>query len=223
VISAILCEGTKESRPLPPETPRATRTRDFASRSDFASKIEGIEAALQLLRVDDFFSRHDFGTIESNNFITEAVRRDSYPDFNGKRPGPSITLSTIFKCTAVNVPLRCCISSTMRARHSLSHVSAALFFMLSFSAALRNCFHTLQGACERPRGQGLNACPQAPGHLSEALVHCFPALTAFGRRSAGKYRRPGANQGPRSAVSGNGTRGNNGAPMRATAATSIAP
>lgn len=72
-------------------------------------------------------------------FITEAVRRDSYPDFNGKRPGPSITLSTIFKCTAVNVPLRCCISSTMRARHSLSQVSAALFFVLSFSAALRNC------------------------------------------------------------------------------------
>ena len=43
-----------------------------------------------------------------------------YPSV-GKRTGPSITLSAIFKCTAVNVPLYRRIASTMRARHPISN------------------------------------------------------------------------------------------------------
>src|SRR5262249_5795777 len=43
-----------------------------------------------------------------------------YSSFDGKR-GPSITLRTSFKCSAVGVPFRSRISSTTRARHSAWH------------------------------------------------------------------------------------------------------
>ena len=97
------------------------------------------------MRFDDGRTRHGLSVSASGHKRTcrncgnRLVPFRCYSDFNGKRPGPSITLSTICRCTAVNVPLRSCISSTIRARHSLSDVSAALFFMLSSLSALRNC------------------------------------------------------------------------------------
>ena len=70
------------------------------------------------------------------------VMKVNAPCYAGERPwllslakrGPSTTLRTNFKCAAVAVPFRRCISSTMRARQRAWQAWAALSFMRLFAS-----------------------------------------------------------------------------------------
>jgi hypothetical protein len=108
-----------------------------------------------------------------------------YSSFNGKSAAESMILSTIFRCSAVDVPLRRRISSATRARHNVTHLGRpVLHAFVRFSVAkllLINCKMTAHALTKQIRNfafkrqnvfqEGFNTRPLFPhfAALQEAV------------------------------------------------------
>ena len=107
------CEGSKDA---------CQQISDLSKEHDAAFNKHDVAAVVGMFTPDaaDVGEGVMLSGGEQIGFLSGPGRREAALG-QAQRSCRSITPSTSFKCSASRIPLRCCISSTTRARHSAWH------------------------------------------------------------------------------------------------------
>jgi hypothetical protein len=97
--------------------------------------------------------------------------------------GPSMTLRTSLKCSAVVVPLRNRDSSTTRARHSAWHACAAFSFIRLFTSSARDTCSQSASATRTASRMALASSPRALERQPKRLQRARPLVFPLCRRT----------------------------------------